>query len=183
MTDVAEVAKELPLRYQEEPFVAYKTVKVALSDGLLKLSGSWETITIDDTARCKKYPRPVPEHDAPYVGCDCGFWALKKKPGEPNYSGNVVATVEMFGTVIHGKDGYRASRQRVLRIELPRACECCALMEDRRRMTNGMYFAINGSGHPLCVDHGETALSINAAIRMTPAEIAAQIGTEVGWLD
>lgn len=180
MTDVAEVAKELPLRYQEEPFVAYKRVDLRYNHGVVTLRGSWSEVSLDDHAKCKKNPKPEPEHDAPFPGCDCGFWGLKDKI-TPGIYCRVVATVEMFGTVIHGEKGYRSSRQRILQIAIAPGCGACEAMEDVRRVADGLYFDVTGAPHPLCVDHGSLAASINAAIRLTPSEIAARIGTEVMW--
>lgn len=176
MTDVATPLTELPTRQQDEPFIGYKAVSLRLGGGRVHIEGSWATVAVYDEAECRKYPKPDPPHVAPVVGCSCGFWALKSKP-----SGGAVATVELFGRVIHGKDGYQASHQRILCVEMETYCEGCVMMSDVRRHSDGLYFSPDGRAHPLCVDHGSLAVSINTALKMTPGEVAANVGTEVMW--
>lgn len=69
-------------------------------------------ITLDDIAKCGIGR----DHRPPYPNCTCGFYAMKVRPDWP---GEAVAEVELFGVVIEHEKGWRAERQRIISIELP----------------------------------------------------------------
>lgn len=77
-----------------------------------------------------------PPHQAPDLGCSCGFYAFKDvadaaellstRPPVGRLFGTALLEVDLAGTVIEFDRGYRAGRQRVLGVELPRWCVACA---------------------------------------------------------
>ncbi len=76
-------------------------------------------------------------HQAPLKACECGFYALKLRrhlgkvvgsdPQTGLWRANALATLEvdLSGTVISGSLGYRAEKQRVLKVQLSRRCSIC----------------------------------------------------------
>jgi hypothetical protein len=85
---------------------------------------------IDTLARCR---RRVCE--PPGLDCRCGFYAFRDRAAALDLLGQldarhparsyVLLTVDLDGTVLEYEAGFRAQRQRVLRIEIPDACMRC----------------------------------------------------------
>jgi hypothetical protein len=84
-----------------------------------------------------------PDHTAPDLGCTCGFYAYQlREPatellaGRPPVSrllGTALLEVDLAGTVIEFQRGFRAGRQRVLGVQVPRWCVPCAANGEARR--------------------------------------------------
>lgn len=169
---------ELPFRFQEEPLIGYKKLCVSLSNGLLVLEGSRGKYEgLSPVAVCLKKG----EHTVPSRECECGFYSYNS--ARPiYYSGDLYATVEVFGTVIVCKEGYRSSRQRIIALAMERECQMCRIFGDSRRMADGLYFGMSG-GRPtlLCEEHGELSVRLHAAMKMTLAAASEQLGLEVTW--
>lgn len=125
----------------DEPIRAVKRARLRVSpDGRsatlsgLTLGGRYD---VEDDARC---PRGC---QRPADGCDCGFYALR-----PEVESHVFRTsermqrattvrldVELSGSVLEYELGYRAQRQRVLRVAVPTICASCARFGDTQRAT------------------------------------------------
>ena len=184
MTDVAD-AVVLPIRQQVDPFVGYKAVSLKLTKGgKIEVGGYVGSVTLDATAKCSAWPRPEVPHEAPDVNCKCGLYALDDA-ADVSYGyrdTEHLATVELFGTVIVGETGWRASRQRILDIALGTSCRACDLFGDVRRAADAVYFSVTGDMLTLCAQHGELAVNLNAAIRQSPDDLTARLGVPVSWM-
>lgn len=85
---------------------------------------------IDTLAHCRRRACQPPGLD-----CRCGFYAFRERQQALDLLGQlgarhparsyVVLTVDLDGTVLEYESGFRAQRQRVLRIEIPDACMRC----------------------------------------------------------
>jgi hypothetical protein len=86
---------------------------------------------------------PPVAHEAPDLGCTCGFYAFHDRPSavgllsaRPPVSrlfGLVLLEVDLAGTVIEFDRGFRASDQRVLGVHVPPWCVPCATSGSVRR--------------------------------------------------
>jgi|ERR1035437_320310 hypothetical protein len=183
MTDEVDVEAEptvLPRRSQVEPFVAYKVVSLNFKAGKVTIAGSWSEVDTDTVAECRAYPKPDPPHAAPDPDCTCGFWALSERPSMSSYS-PILATVELFGTVIHGEKGYRANRQRITRIDIDPTCVMCDVVGDTRRGADALYAKFGGEITKLCAGHGSASAGINALERLEVDQVADILGIPVAW--
>jgi hypothetical protein len=85
---------------------------------------------IDTVARCRRRVCQPPGLD-----CRCGFYAFRDRQKALDLLGQVgtrhparsyvLLTVDLDGTVLEYESGFRAERQRVLRVEIPNACMRC----------------------------------------------------------
>lgn len=152
---------------RSEPFVGFKTLAVHRSKtgkyGLVGMYGG--EYPVDAHAKCGSGGK----HTAPDWGCSCGFYALNTAPLAPEY-GRFIAEVELFGKVIEGEYGWRASRQRVLSLQAFQTCVKCTVT------AVGFRVARKGNVVPVCHSHSLWR-------RITLAQLTAAIGTEVRWLD
>jgi hypothetical protein len=111
--------------------------------------------TSDDEACCevldgrlpppRRWGRRVPPapHAAPDLGCTCGFYAFKEagaavdllaeRPPASRLFGTALLEVDLAGTVIEFDRGFRAHRQRVLGVQVPRWCVPCAADGEAQR--------------------------------------------------
>jgi hypothetical protein len=109
----------------------------------------------DDAATCEvlegRLPPPrrwgrrlvPPPHGVPDLGCSCGFYAFKEakaavkllaeRPPVSRLFGAALLDVDLAGTVIEFDRGFRASRQRVLGVQVPRWCVPCAADGEAQR--------------------------------------------------
>ena len=79
---------------------------------------------------------PPPPHEAPDLGCSCGFYAFKRdadatellasRPPVSRLFGTALLEVDLAGTVVDFDHGFRASVQRVLGVQIPQVCLPCA---------------------------------------------------------
>ena len=150
-----------------EPFVGYKTLKIChFKKQPFYLQGAYGvSYGIDATAYCAVGGG----HSAPEWRCGCGFYALKDPPTAPEF-GRFRAEVELFGTVIEGDQGWRASRQRVLSLQAFKTCIC-------GRDATGFAIRRHGTVWPVC---GKWKCGHK---RLELADLNARLGTEVRWLD
>jgi hypothetical protein len=87
--------------------------------------------------------RIPPAHGAPDLSCSCGFYAyqqrapatdlLASRPPISRLFGTALLEVDLGGTVIEFDRGFRASRQRVLGVQVPRWCVSCAAEGEAQR--------------------------------------------------
>jgi hypothetical protein len=85
---------------------------------------------VDTLARCRRRVCVPPGLD-----CRCGFYAFRERARAVDLLGQlairhparsyVLLTVDLDGSVLEYEAGFRAQRQRVLRVELPDACMRC----------------------------------------------------------
>ena len=182
----------LPVREQTDTFIGYKTLKVFAHDGKLQFRGvCGNYYGVDATAECRgdapwklnyvqyfaagiRPPAFAPDpdfapgnHKSPLQGCTCGLYALKEPADDWEY-GAFRATVELFGTVIVGEKGYRAERQRILKIEARRECVVC------HEVAAGFSTGADGQVVAVCEQHGVLSCA-------SPSELTGKLGTEVRW--
>lgn len=97
---------------------------------------------VDELARCRRRScRP------PGLDCRCGFYAFRDRASAVELFAQltirhparsyVLLTVDLDGEVLEYELGFRAQRQRVLRIEIPAACIRC-LREGRRTQATAL---------------------------------------------
>lgn len=73
----------------------------------------------ENHAACeKRFPEASPEHTAPGEDCRCGFYAYHDT-GAADRHGDVNAIIEATGRVVHGTEGIRAEKMRVLGVAEP----------------------------------------------------------------
>ena len=179
---MTEEIVELPVRQQVEPVVGFKTLNLRLRSGSIEMSGmrsSYHGVT--ERATCSAYPKPGVAHEAPLLTCTCGFYAYDELEHIYSWRREIVGTVEMFGTVINHEKGYRASHQRVTALAVGRPCDQCKEFGDERRVADAFYFNMSGDSYRLCAEHGAMSEKLNAAMRMTLAEMAERLEIEVAW--
>lgn len=85
---------------------------------------------VDTLAQCRRRSCLPPGLD-----CRCGFYAFRERSEALDLLGTlggrhparsyVLLTVDLDGAVLEYESGFRAQRQRVLRIEIPNACSRC----------------------------------------------------------
>jgi hypothetical protein len=170
---------ELPVRTQVEPIVAWKELKLAVKGGLPVLSG-WRR-DYDSTLQVAEcLAGSDDDHAVPDPDCKCGFYAVAVRVAL--WRPALIATVELFGTVIVCEKGFRASHQRVVAVDVPAACEFCLTMGDERRASDAFYFSMGGDGKRLGAPHGEIAEGRNAAVRLELGALADRFGVPFAWV-
>lgn len=169
--------REPPHIPRQDPVLGWKTLQVVPIADTYLLKGPVDLYGVDATATCRGPDRfQHPDHPSPDWGCRCGFYALAERPEFYEY-GIFLARVELFGTVIEGDRGWRASRQRVLGLQARPICP----FGDRCSRPVGF---LTDYGHlfPVCAHHGHLYKDL---YRRTPlltlADLSAAIGTEVTW--
>ena len=79
------------------------------------------TFGFSAVSRCERR-----NHVAPSNGCECGFNAMKDKQDAvrllERWRGFLLLEVDLFGTVIEHRTGWRAQEQDVLRVHVPLRC-------------------------------------------------------------
>lgn len=135
----------LPTSERDETIEAWKVARLCWSpqSGVyvrpLNRSG---TIGVEAVAECRKnldfgfytstifggsqLPQmAVVPHSSPDLGCHCGFYAISDRAKALAEGTNVLLHVEFYGRVVVYETGYRAEKQRIMRIELPPTCMFC----------------------------------------------------------
>jgi len=157
-----------------EPFVGWKTLSIEVSRrGKLQFLGAGgKKYGVNAVAQCNLGAR----HSAPEWNCTCGFHALEKRPTYAEH-GWFFANVELFGTVIGGELGWRASRQRILSMEVKRQCQHRSRYDEYEdgcgKLAVG-FNVVDDKVGPVCARHG-------ALGRTSLADLTAMLGTEVRW--
>jgi hypothetical protein len=115
-----------------DAFRGYKIAQLIVgSDDTAWLAGiTSQSYGIDTVARCRRRTCQPPGLD-----CLCGFYAFRDRTRALELLGQlgtrhpartyVLLTVDLDGTVLEYESGFRAQRQRVLRIDIPNACMRC----------------------------------------------------------
>jgi uncharacterized membrane protein len=122
---------------QEDPFnLAHENMRGFKVVGLTGESPTFTGITgdtykKDDSAICSAFPDHVP----PVSGCECGFYAYKKRSDAQFelsiHPGLFLIDVDLFGIGYSHKHGYRAESQRVNSLILPKRCMRCKTLPAR----------------------------------------------------
>lgn len=197
--------QDAPTAVVDEPIVAVKWARLrahprggAVTLAGLTVGGRYE---VEGVATC------IRGCQAPAEGCDCGFYAVR--PGsedqvfEPDGGmrrrpTSVRLEVELSGDVLEFEHGYRAARQRVLRVIVPRRCALCARFDDERdavALLPTVAFANDrdvpldttvhlGDRDPWPVLEPACGLHRPADAGMAPiglVELAGLLGTDVTW--
>lgn len=189
------------VRLRDEPFRGHKIAQLIVGDDRAWLTGVMGArYDVDDHARCLRR-----DCDPPGLSCFCGFYAFRDRQRalelidrlasiHPTRS-YVLLTVDLDGEVLEYEHGFRAQRQRVVRIEVADRCQPCAAEGHRAaadlvthpRFRSEQLLAQQdlisrialpmGSAplRPLCARHTPTTL----ARRHTLPELRGLIGTEV----
>ena len=188
-----------------DPQRAYKVaLLLAEPDGRRVILGGitqGRAYVVEDEAAC-----PRARCESPGLDCVCGFYALKDRseaedllasnyPLRTAWNGALL-TVELEGRVLQYERGYRAQRQRVLRVEVGPQCTRCLRRGEVRQATaiggrpvERREVVLGGSGRlhepaarvplrPVCAEHAPVG---EDAVVMNLAELANRLGTEVRW--
>ncbi len=161
---------ELPTRRSNDSIRAIRSAKLAIVDKRLKFAScntQFGTFEAESVAECKASPKCKGLD----LNCKCGFYAVKDR--KDCMEGAVLLEVELTGRVLHFERGYRAEKQRVLRVVVP----CCSNILCTSQSSNLM--ASNHSGGVLtgwayACDRHTTPLQT-----VTLQEMADHLGTEV----
>jgi hypothetical protein len=78
--------------------------------------------------------RSLPDHEAPYPECTCGFYAMKEPQADSAYW---QLTSELYGRVIEHRAGWRGERQRVISVRAPMRCWGCAASRELHYVPDG----------------------------------------------
>lgn len=129
------------------------------------------------------------DHRAPDSGCACGFYALKDVRKLPfrvftSLRRMVLLQVELSGTVIAAQYGYRAGRQDVLRVWVPRRC---AVFGCRRHAEYCIIRESSLDWHdqklvPACWKHTVKFRRRFKGPRFTLQDLRDQLHTEFEWM-
>lgn len=110
-------------------------------------------------------------HEAPALGCSCGFYALPPDM-RSTYQGRgyVTLLVELSGTVIEHDEGYRAGHQRVIECQLPSCCYC-GNQADVVLVAEHVMQEATCVGHTPKLAEGQVVLDIDAVTRLLPVPV------------
>lgn len=161
----------LPVRQSTEPVRAWKRASIGLTrDGKADFVGLYLATRYgaEATAACEAMPGRVP-----HVPGRCGFSGRSSRDDLRAEASLGVATleVEFHGRVVSQPRGYRAERQRVLRVELDPVCLHCKSRDMRLGIYKEKYL------RPICAQHLESDLWREISL----SELASMLGTEVCW--
>lgn len=159
------------------PVRAYKEAKEIVEAG-----GEWGFVPRDpthapfcvvDRAVCGAPSRRHAESDVAVEQCGCGFYALDPAHlGHLSLSRGVLLEVDLYGTVLVGTDGYRAERQRVVRVMTLPSCMRCG--SGRRKV--GFYLVHGARRRELvrcCARCAETELALSWVDELEPQSVTA----------
>ena len=184
------VDKAVPLRDAEEPIRAWKRANLVIERGLVRFGamGVDERYSVDGHAHCSSQYRlsslwwgeaRVPHGATPSLSCRCGFYAWTERDDAFKvYPTAALLEVDLFGTVIVHERGYRASRQRVLAVWLPKTCASSLCAADATEVAE-----VDKQVLGFCSQHASLVPETALSARGTTSDLAALIGTEVRWLD
>lgn len=134
------------------------------------------------------------DHQAPAPDCSCGFYGLsdRGKAAGLKFSGALFAevvgssallAVSLYGTVVEGSQGFRASRQRVDFLELNGRCLFCSRPAAAVLPTRTFYSASGSKELRFC--DSLCALHLSKAKYpddpLSPAEVSGRLGVDVRW--
>lgn len=176
----------LPEREDDTPILAYKTACINWTrgpDGFgPRLVSAFTSRPYESSDRAECYgliDGVTATHAAPAEACTCGFYAVR----DPNElaASPVLIEVELFGRVIVYERGYRAERQRLLRVGLPGCFYChgpssvaagkaIAPWETPEEHERSIY--------TMCEEHLPLC---GPALTITFAELSERLGVPVGY--
>lgn len=176
-----------------ESITAYKTGSIGYRDKALYLSGhhSSKGYGPDATAECPNQQiedsfnywgslmfssGQTVKHDqseTPHEQCSCGFYAYSERPEKLDRP--LLFHVELFGKVVAHERGMRASRQRVLKIEVP----SCGGFLCKESSTHAIFNMDDDDLESIswrCDDHVYFDVDSH---NLTLSDLAGHLGTEV----
>lgn len=133
------------------------------------------------TSQILNIDRTHPSPDPSGAQCNaCGFYAYKERfLAESEYTTRkgYLLEVELYGKVVEYSKGYRAERQRVLAVWVPRRCVECHGQAD------GLYY-LGYDLDPICMACFLRLSVDNDRLEyVTLSEVSNQLGCEVRWLE
>lgn len=143
VADVVADVVNVPETTAEVPILGYKRVQFGWRPGGFYCDAYGGPVERDAYAK-----HVGSDHDAPHLGCLCGFNAVKVEENLSRGSGCAIAEVELSGRVIVYEHGYRAEHQHVLRVRIPGRCWICG----QPAVQLGVHTA-SGSGTARCATH------------------------------
>jgi len=196
---------DLPALVTDAPFRGYKLAQLVVSDSRAWLVGVLSVrYGVDEHATCLRRGCSPPGLD-----CLCGFYAFAERARAVDllnrlsrshpHEHYVLLTADLDGEVLEYEHGYRAERQRIVRVEIAHQCVECrgseepqpvvALLTHPRFRTDALrgqrdlvaHSGIpNGSSplRPLCAQH----LPYTRGTPHTLTTLRSLCGTEVAWL-
>lgn len=183
----------LPVEQQVDTFVGWKRANFFIGRKSIKLTGPFfgkEEFGIDAEARCTKSSAANPGHESPDPTgkCYCGFNVMKtidlmwaeagKHRGSGDMPGNCTLEVELYGRVLVGDRGYRASNQVVRAIYLDGDDTCMAVL-CRNTPTSMVIGPRDGEFVDIEYVCGGHAAKTDPLRTISMADLSSSIGTEV----
>ncbi len=91
------------------------------NDGRHILTGAWMDWEGPEMISVCKFEESIhPKEKVPDWSCSCGVYATKEYPGRSSRDGRyVTGLTALYGKVIEHKDGYRAEKARIVRLNHP----------------------------------------------------------------
>ena len=161
--------------------VAFKAAAIVVTDraGLafcgIGFGGTYGTY---DVASCVN----LTDHVPPHPGCSCGFYAWNSRgPAVSLISDEttVILEVELWGAFHEFTEGFVAAVQRVRKVIVQPYCARCLSTRDRQFRRATVLAAVRQAGadlQPMCDEHAHHRRTV-----FTLAEVADELGVEVGW--
>lgn len=181
----------LPVRHQSEPIRARKLAWIVrLTDPHLPERERWgfQGASVGNIAFYRPESRSVclltgTHHDAPQPDCTCGFYAVKRVTGDHRTAGFFVALdVDLYGRVIRHTAGWRAEKQRVIKVTIGSICALCGTRKATCLGFSGR--VLNSNAGPLQLLHAlcdKCAPTFDTGERLTLADVSGYLGVEVAW--
>ena len=204
--------KELPTRQQVDTIRVFKLAKLVALDGAIRLQGvgSNAIYDVDAKAECHRSSMSLfsgftlsfgetaepKAHESPEVYCTCGFYGVPHKTAkqvETDYSTRryVRVEAELFGRVVRHEHGYRAERQRVISVTVPRKCRTLG-----PSLPDNSISLFGSSGPPeVACSHAPTGMRIDGGLVVptcdthapfgaTPlTDVAKMLGVQIRWAE
>lgn len=196
---------QVPSTEVDEPIHAVKWARIRAAPD--RTAASLAGLTVGGRYQAEGEATCVRGCRAPGEGCDCGFYAVRPGcedevfdtvDGLRRRATSVRLEVELTGDVLEFDLGYRAARQRVLRVVVPSRCAPCSRFDDTRQAVallpkdgpgHGPDTALGALGRlggrdpwpvlePVCELH-RPAPDEFAPLGLL--ELAGLLGTEVAW--
>lgn len=180
---------EIAERVDDQPILAYKTALLlwqygdeSCGPGLSSLF-TGNAYTASDHAECRvgHMGYTISAHATPSIGCTCGFYAVRDREKIVSHAqeGAVLLDVELFGRVIVFEHGYRAERQRILRVGVAGCWYCNAASAHVATVAPTPWERAKSNALvPMCAEHLPLA---KANVAYSLSELAGRLGAPVGY--
>ena len=197
--------EDLPHREQIDTLRVFKLAKLVLANGIIRLQGvgTHAIYDVDAVAEChagmdgmmivggdEKVSEQV-KHTAPELNCTCGFYGVPHKHAKEVQSDYATSRyvrieAELFGRIVKHERGYRAQRQRVMSISVPRKCRTLGAATGSWATSSGGEVQCENTPLGMRLDGGYIVPSCaeHAFGGVVPLpDVARQVGVQVRWAE